>query len=179
MPIFNQYGFDLISLNQLNLKDEPPIEDGDNVIENALIKARHYHSKEHPWVFADDMSVEIDALNGEPGVQTRRWGGRFPDDVDNQVWLDYLLERMKGVPSLKRTASFVDGWAIVTPDRSEYTWEIRQPFQIATERIRPALPGSAVVAVALGYPDDPAQIQIEARKRWRDWGILEKLAKIN
>ncbi|MCP4142434.1 MAG: hypothetical protein GY755_19525 [Chloroflexi bacterium] len=98
-PILSQYGFKVITLKDIEILKQLPIEDGATVVENALIKARHYHSGEHPWVFADDTGLEIEALNGEPGVQSRRWGGKFPDNIDEKVWLDYLLERMADIPS--------------------------------------------------------------------------------
>jgi XTP/dITP diphosphohydrolase len=68
-PILQGYGFNIITLKDTKINKAPPVEDGDTVVENALIKARHYHSAEFPWVFGDDSGLEIKALNGEPGVQ--------------------------------------------------------------------------------------------------------------
>ncbi len=175
-PIFRDYGFKIISLNDIQTPLPDPVEDGRTVLENALIKARHYHSSEFPWVFGDDMGLEIDALNGEPGVQTRRWGGRFSDDVEDQVWLDYLLNRMQDVPTERRTAHFVDGWALLTPEGGAYTREIRAPFEISWQPIRPMMPGSPIAAVAIGFPDSPEQALAQARARWNNWGILDTIA---
>lgn len=175
--VFNGYGFKALSLLDIETNQPPPDECGRSVVENALIKARHYHSAQFPWVFGDDTGLEIDALQGEPGVQTRRWAGRFPTDVDDQTWLSYLLDRMQAVPLAARTACFVDGWALLDPHNNEFTRETRAPFQIATQAVRPCVPGSPIMAVALGIPENPLQILQAAQAHWQDWGILEKLLK--
>ena len=176
-PIFNVHGFEVVMLSDIDADKAAPVEIGDTVVENALIKAHHYHSLENPWVFGDDTSLEIEALNNEPGIKARRWGGRFPDDVDDQVWLDYLLDRMKDVPLGKRTAHFVDGWALLDPENGIYTHEVRATFEIALQPMRPFLPGSPVMAVAVGIPEDPSEILADVQARWDQWGILEKLAQ--
>jgi len=174
-PILQEYGFEITTLTDSDFDWEMPVEDGDTVVANALIKARYCYSRMRSWVFADDTGLEIAALNCEPGVQARRWGGRFPNDVDDQVWLDYLLKRMEPVPRGQRTAEFVDGWALLTPDGNEYTRELRASFEISEDPIRPLVPGSPIMSVAIGLPDDPAQILAEARSRWQQWGILDQL----
>ena len=174
-PVFHDFGFDKLTLNDVVVDTPPPKENGLTAIENALTKAHHYHSEEYPWVFGDDAGLEIDALNGEPGVQARRWGGFFQDDVDDATWLDYLLERMVDVPTGKRTAAFVAGWALLDPDGGVHTHQIRAPFEIAHHPFRSISPGSPITAVRLGPPDDLTRRQAEIRAAWQEWGILEKL----
>lgn len=164
----------MTSLHDTLEGNRPMIETGKTVVENALAKARTHHCATHPWVFGDDAGLEIDALNGEPGLQTRRWNGVFPDDVDDQTWLSYLLERMKDIPPGKRGAAFVSGWALITPDGCEYVHEARFPFQIATRPIRPISPGSPITAVRLGPEDDVKHRQDAILKEWKRWGILER-----
>ncbi|MBC8333163.1 MAG: hypothetical protein H8E28_14380 [Anaerolineae bacterium] len=176
-PIFQNYGFELIGLRDAGIERERPIENGTTVAENALIKARHYCSDSFPWVFADDMGVAVDALDGEPGVQARRWGGLFPDDVENQIWLDYLLARLEGIPPKRRAATFLDGWALVSLGGGAFTREISSPFEIAEQPIRPAPPGSPIVAVAIGFPDTPQEIFSQAKAHFDDWGIFDQLAR--
>jgi inosine/xanthosine triphosphate pyrophosphatase family protein len=176
-PVFHGYGFDMLTLNEVAVDTPPLQENGLTAIENALTKARHYHSEAYPWVFGDDAGLEIDALSGEPGVQARRWGGVFQDDVNDAAWLDYLLEQMVDVPAGKRTAAFVAGWALLDPDGGVHTRQIRAPFEIATHPIRPISTGSPITAVRLGPPDDLTRRQAEIRAAWQEWGILEELLK--
>lgn len=174
-PIFSQYNFEVITLNDISTSGAAPIENGATVVENALIKARHYHSAEHQWVFGDDIGLEVKALNGEPGVQSRRWAGRFPNDVDDQVWLDYLLDRLQNVPPEERIAEFVDGWALIDPNGEAHTCVLRAAFEIATEPLRPLVPGSAVMSVAIGLPQEPAEIFSVVKAKWDEWGIMKDL----
>jgi XTP/dITP diphosphohydrolase len=179
IPIFRAHGFKTLSLVDLPDAGNPPKEDGLTAIENALLKAYHYHSSDHPWVFGDDAGLEIDALDGAPGVQARRWGGVFSEDVDDQTWLDHLLERMKDIPAGKRTAAFVAGWVLVDPDGNSHTHEVRAPFELALQPIRPISPGSPITAVRLGLANDLSGRQDEIRTAWEEWGILEKLLANN
>jgi inosine/xanthosine triphosphate pyrophosphatase family protein len=174
-PVFERHGFEVVSLEDAGLPPMPELETAQMPLGNALAKARHYHSAEYPWVFGDDGALEVDALGGEPGVQARRWGGRFPHDVDDQTWLDYLLQRLQGVPPERRTAAFMAGWALIAPDGSEHVRIVRYPFRIATEAIRPISPGAPTSAVMVG----PESL-IEARTRelheeFERWGIVEQL----
>jgi inosine/xanthosine triphosphate pyrophosphatase family protein len=174
-PTFDLSGFNMLTLCDISLIGKPPGEAGHTAVENALIKARHYHSPIYPWVFGDDAGLEIDALGGEPGLQTRRWNGHFPDDVDDQTWLEYLLYRLRDIPLEARTASFVSGWALVAPDGTAYTREIRWPFQIAMKPIRPLSPGSPISSVRMGPEDDLAHRQADIQREWECWGILDML----
>jgi non-canonical purine NTP pyrophosphatase (RdgB/HAM1 family) len=174
-PVFREYNFDVLTLVDLPGIDPPPPENGTTALENAMAKARFYHSEAYPWVFGDDAGLEIDALGGEPGVQARRWNGIFPEDVDDQSWLDYLLERMKAVPEGKRSAAFVAGWALLDPSGEIHTRKIRAPFEIATRPFRPISPGSPITAVRIGAMDDLTRRQAEIRAEWERWGIFELL----
>lgn len=172
-PAFRRYGFAVITLLDIRADEVP--ETGRTPLENALAKARRYHGETYPWVFGQDAGLEIDALDGEPGVQVRRWGGRFPDDVDDQTWLNYLLERMKDVPPEYRTAAFIDARVIIAPDGSEHGNVLRYPFRIATRPLRPIPPGAPVSAVMVG-PNDIMELRAEeVWQQFQEWGALEKL----
>lgn len=172
-PVFSFYGFEMITLNDVNIYIHPPKENGATALENAVVKALHYHSTDFPWVFGDDAGLEIEALDGEPGVQARRWDGVFTDEVDDQTWLDYLLFRMRDIPAGRRTAAFVAGWALVDPMGEIHTREVLAPFEIATEPIRPISPGSPITAVRLGPSDDLKRRQSEILAEWKRWGVME------
>jgi XTP/dITP diphosphohydrolase len=66
--------FELISLGDLNLEKDIP-EDGATLEENSLFKARYIHKSTGMNVFADDTGLEIEALNGQPGVHSARFAG--------------------------------------------------------------------------------------------------------
>ena len=165
----------MLTLNDCPANHFPKAESGITPVDNALAKARQCHSADYPWVFADDAGLEIDALHGEPGLQARRWGGIFTDAVDDQTWLNYLLNRMEGIPPGQRTARFTSGWALITPDNSEYLHTMEWPFEIALHPIRSIHPGSPISAVRIGPPDDLHRRQVEIRQEWEKWGILQVL----
>lgn len=80
----------------------PPDENGATFEENARIKALYYGALEQGYVFADDSGLEVDALDGAPGVHSARFAGPNATDQDNN---QLLLARLKGVAN--RTARFV------------------------------------------------------------------------
>ncbi|MGA2831802.1 MAG: non-canonical purine NTP pyrophosphatase [Terracidiphilus sp.] len=91
-----------------------PEEDGLTFAENATIKAVYY-SRFAPgeWVLADDSGLEVDALDGAPGVRSARFAADSgltdsPDANDNtDVWNNLvLLQRLAGIPSAQRTARY-------------------------------------------------------------------------
>ena len=93
---------------ELRTLDEFPdiaeaIEDGATFEENARMKALHYHHLTGLSTLADDSGLEVDALNGAPGVHSARFAGKQGDDAANNAKLVALL---RGVPSERRTARF-------------------------------------------------------------------------
>jgi XTP/dITP diphosphohydrolase len=80
-----------------------PAETGATLRENAELKARAAVQVSRFASIADDTGLEIDALNGRPGVRTSRYAGPSARDQDN---VEAVLEQMKAVPLEKRTARF-------------------------------------------------------------------------
>ena len=80
-------------------------ETGNTLEENAIIKAEAYLKSIDldVIVVSDDTGLEIDALNGEPGIKVRRWKGYKMSDEEI---ISYTIERLKDVPENKRTARF-------------------------------------------------------------------------
>ncbi len=105
-------GFDyrVIGLEDLPFVPTPVEETGSTFIDNALIKADYYHSITGLFTLADDSGLEVDALDGRPGVYSARYGGEGLSSAD-QVKL--LLEELKDIPEEKRTARFVCSVALV------------------------------------------------------------------
>jgi XTP/dITP diphosphohydrolase len=100
----------LLSLDDVAAFDEAP-EMGATFEENALAKARDaFRSTGLPSV-ADDSGLEVDALNGMPGVLSARWSGRHGEDLANTA---LLLAQMGDVPDSRRGAAFVSACALVS-----------------------------------------------------------------
>jgi len=93
-------------------------ETGESLEENALIKARAVTETTGLPVVADDTGLEVDALDGEPGVRTARFAGPDATYDDNVI---RLLEAMEGVED--RTAHFRTVVALVFPDDVEVVAE--------------------------------------------------------
>jgi XTP/dITP diphosphohydrolase len=72
----------LLSLNDINCNDNIE-ETGLTFAENASIKSKHIYSKYHVNCFGDDSGLEVDALNGEPGVFSARYAGKHGDHAAN------------------------------------------------------------------------------------------------
>jgi XTP/dITP diphosphohydrolase len=73
---------ELLSLNDINCNDDIE-ETGLTFAENASIKSKHIYSKYHVNCFGDDSGLEVDALNGEPGVFSARYAGKHGDHAAN------------------------------------------------------------------------------------------------
>ena len=88
-------------------------ENGADFEENAIIKAKAVHGVSHTLVLADDSGLEIDYLDGEPGVHSARYMG---ENTPYQEKNHQILKRLEGVPMEQRTARFVCVIAAVFPD---------------------------------------------------------------
>lgn len=86
---------------------------------NALIKARAAATHTGLVAVADDSGLEVDELNGMPGVRSSRWAGPMGDDEENN---ELLLAQLHGVPAARRSARFHCALALVTPEGEERAW---------------------------------------------------------
>lgn len=93
---------ELVSLFDLGISDSAE-ETGTTFEENAQIKAQFYWWESGLPTLADDSGIEVDALDGRPGVYTRRYAGPQATDADNNA---KLLDEMKDVPAGKRAARY-------------------------------------------------------------------------
>ncbi|MBI2449993.1 MAG: non-canonical purine NTP pyrophosphatase [Candidatus Nealsonbacteria bacterium] len=91
---------ELVTLKDVNIKDGVE-EDGKTFEENAIKKVKFYSQFVDFPTLAEDAGLEIDYLDGEPGVKTRRWLGR---EASDQELIDLTLAKLKGVPAEQRGA---------------------------------------------------------------------------
>jgi XTP/dITP diphosphohydrolase len=103
-------GLALLSLYDVEAFDEAP-ETGATFEENALAKARDAYAATGLPAVADDSGLEVDALNGMPGVLSARWSGWHGDDLANTA---LLLAQLSDVPAERRGAAFVSACALVS-----------------------------------------------------------------
>ncbi len=79
------------------------VEDGDSFATNARLKATQQAEHLGAWVLADDSGIEVDALDGAPGIFSARFAGeRATDEGNNRL----LLEKLRGLPPEKRGARY-------------------------------------------------------------------------
>src|ERR1700759_4848837 len=103
-------GLTLVSLNDVAPFDEAP-ETGATFEANALAKARDAYAATGLASVADDSGLQVDALNGMPGVLSARWSGSHGDDAANTA---LLLAQLRDVPDERRNAAFVSACALVS-----------------------------------------------------------------
>jgi len=93
-------------------------ETGETFLENALLKAEAYRDEFGIAALADDSGLQVDALDGQPGVWSSRFAGEdADDDANNRL----LLERLDGIPDRDRTARFRSVIVLIEPDGSVTT----------------------------------------------------------
>lgn len=93
--------FNIVPQSEFDVPDA--IEDGLTFVENSIIKARHAAKLTGLPALADDSGIEVDALQGRPGIYSARYAGEPGDDEANNVKL--LLE-LADIPEEQRTARF-------------------------------------------------------------------------
>ena len=107
---------DLVSLDDLGISHDVD-ETGVTFHENAWLKARAYCGLGKMLTLSDDSGLEVDALGGEPGVHSARYGGNRCRSDEDRVSL--LVSNLEGIPWERRTARFRCVIAICDPDGIE------------------------------------------------------------
>ncbi len=99
--ILDDLGYELHPQSEFEVSEVA--ETGTTFVENAIIKARH--AAEHTGLpaLADDSGIEVDALDGAPGVYSARFSGPGADDAANNA---LLVEKLRDVPPMERSARY-------------------------------------------------------------------------
>ena len=110
--------WELVSPADVGLADFSVVEDGETYAENAGRKARSYSNASGLPALADDSGIEVDALDGAPGLYSARYAGEDSDDAANRA---KMLRELAGVPAERRAARFRCVIALAFP----YTTNLR------------------------------------------------------
>jgi XTP/dITP diphosphohydrolase len=115
--LFAGLPLDLVTLDDVGIREDVE-ENGRSFAENARLKALAYARQSRLLTLADDSGLEVDALNGEPGVYSKRYAGENVTDAGRN---QFLLGKLRDVPRGQRTARFQCAIAIARPDGE--VWE--------------------------------------------------------
>jgi XTP/dITP diphosphohydrolase len=105
-------GYEITTLAEQGIA-EVITESGTSYEQNARLKAIAYAKSSQLIALADDSGLEVDALNGEPGIKSARFGGKAATDTEK---VSLLLARLSDVPWQRRTARFRCVIAVATPE---------------------------------------------------------------
>ncbi len=119
-------GIEVVGLDDVPEYPEAP-ETGATFEDNALAKARDAMAATGLPAIADDSGLEVDALNGMPGVLSARWAGGHGDDKAN---LELVLNQLGDVPDERRGGAFVSAVALVVPGHDDVVVRGFWPGQI-------------------------------------------------
>ena len=111
--ITKEFGMDIISRDEAGVPDIEIVEDGNTFEENSYKKAYEIMKLCGKITIADDSGLEVDFLDGAPGVYSARFAGEDGDDEANNR---KLIDLIKDVPYEKRTGRFVSVITMVFPD---------------------------------------------------------------
>lgn len=120
------------------------VEDGTTLEENAFKKAHFASTETGKWAMADDTGFFIDAWGGKPGIHAARWAG---DGLTTEEVMRLTLEKLEGVPSSERTATFTTCAVIVSPDGEKRVFTGSVCGKILNEprtQCQPNMPYSAI-----------------------------------
>ncbi len=120
--------FKLILPSELGITEDIP-ETGSTLEENALQKCLYIWNRLHKPVFSDDSGLEVDCLNGAPGIHTARYAG---EDKDPEKNIDKLLATLEGVKN--RKARFRTAIAYIDANGEHHITEGIMPGEIALRR---------------------------------------------
>lgn len=111
--ILSKLGIEVVPQKELGISIDPE-ENGQTFEENSYIKAKAIMDACGLPTIADDSGLMVDALHGEPGVHTARYGGETIT-TDRERY-EYLLKQMEGIPQEQRGAKFVTVITLLLPD---------------------------------------------------------------
>ena len=163
--------FDIISLKDLNIIEDIP-ETGNSLIDNALQKAKYIYEKTGLDCFADDTGLEIEALDGRPGVYSARYAG---PDCDSEENMNKVLNELRSLKN--RTAAFSTVISLIV-DGEEYFFEGKVEGEILKEKQGIDGFGYDPIFRPFGYNQSFAEMSLELKNKISHRGLaVDKLIK--
>lgn len=114
--ILGDFPIEVVSMKEMGITADIE-ENGKTFEENSLIKARALAKLTGLPALADDSGLEVDYLNGEPGIYSARYLGR---DTDYDYKNNYIIDKLSGAKGEERSARFVCVISLVLPDGREF-----------------------------------------------------------
>lgn len=176
--LLKDYRFELVSLADLGITIDVP-ETQTTFEANARLKAQAYWELSRLPTLADDSGLEIDALNGWPGVYSRRvWGPQVREATDLEAQQE-VLKRMHGIPPQRRTARFVVVVALAMPNGSiQVARGDDQLGMIAEQAGRITTPGFPYRSIFIRQGESLPESELEALADGREYLSHRKTAII-
>jgi len=159
--------FELLSLRNIKCYEEIP-ETKETIEENAFEKASYIYNKYLINCFADDTGLEIEALNGEPGVYSARYAGEACNFDDN---IEKVLAKMKGITN--RKASFKTVISLII-DGEDYQFTGIVNGVILTERKGSSGFGYDPIFLPDGFNETYAEMNAEKKNEISHRGIATR-----
>lgn len=151
--------YETVFLKDLNIDSSDFVEDGGTFSENACKKARYFGNKAGFLTLAEDSGILVDALKGELGVKTRRWGAG--EEATDEEWIDYFIKRME--KEVERNAKFVCSACLFEPMQGTMRiFNGETKGKIADKILAPILPGLPLSSVFVADGMDMAYAELSA-----------------
>ena len=174
--ILKDLPFEVISKTQLGIENLQVIEDGNTLEENSIKKAKALSEMTDYMVIADDSGLFVDALDGQPGIYSSRYGGEEGNDSKNN---ERLLKELKNTPLEKRSGRFRTVIALIKEDKEAITIEGQCKGSIAFEKKGQGGFGYDPVFIPEGYNKSFAELGKELKNEISHRAkALEKLKKL-
>lgn len=149
---------EIIGLKDIGFTEDIP-ETADTLEGNAILKAKYLAKKLDYPIFADDTGLEIDALNGEPGVYSARYGG---EDKNAEKNMDLVLEKLQG--KTNRNAQFRTVISLEM-DGENFCFEGKVEGQICEQRSGAEGFGYDPIFKPNGFTDTFAEMSLDAKNK--------------
>lgn len=165
------------NLKTLSEKYPDPEETGESFQENALQKALYYFEKTGIPTIAEDSGIVIDALKGELGIKTRRWGAG--EKATDREWMDFFLKRMK--KETNRNACFFSSSCLILSLEEIYIFSGKSEGTLLQESTVPLTKGIPLSSyfVPTGFKKTFTELSIEEKNgishRGKAMGKVKKL----